>query len=64
MRCLGFPVLGDAVYGYGDKHFPDASLMLHSKSLAIALPGETEERIFSSPIPERFKAVVEKLDKI
>jgi len=63
MRYLGYPILGDSVYGYEDKHFPAASLMLHSKRLEITLPGETQARIFSSPMPERFTAVMEKLEK-
>jgi 23S rRNA pseudouridine1911/1915/1917 synthase len=64
LRYIGCPILGDPIYGGADKLFPDASLMLHSKSLAIILPGETEERVFSSPIPRRFTAVIEKLDRI
>ena len=68
MRHIGHPILADTVYGYNDKHFfnahfPDMGLMLHSKSLTITLPGETEERTFSSPMPERFLAVIEKLDR-
>ena len=62
LKHIGHPILGDSVYGYNDKHFPNVSLMLHSKNLAITLPGETEERIFSSPMPERFLAVIKKLD--
>ncbi|MDR1870205.1 MAG: RluA family pseudouridine synthase [Treponema sp.] len=62
LRYIGCPILGDHVYGYADKNFPDAELMLHSKSLAITLPGETEERVFSSPMPERFLAIIKKLD--
>jgi 23S rRNA pseudouridine1911/1915/1917 synthase len=64
MRYIGCPILGDPIYGGADKLFPGVSLMLHSKSLAIILPGETGERIFSSPIPQRFTAVIEKLDRI
>ena len=63
MRYIGHPILGDSVYGYEDKHFPAASLMLHSKRLEITLPGETHARIFSSQVPERFTAVMEKLEK-
>jgi len=62
LKYIGCPILGDAVYGHSDKHFPEATLMLHSKSLAITLPGETEPHIFSSPMPERFLAVMKKLD--
>jgi len=35
--------------------------MLHAKSLAITLPGETEARIFKSPVPERFVPVIRTL---
>jgi 23S rRNA pseudouridine1911/1915/1917 synthase len=62
MRYLNLPILGDNVYGYEDKIFPDAGLMLHSKNLEITLPGETQPRFFQSQIPERFREVIEKLN--
>jgi 23S rRNA pseudouridine1911/1915/1917 synthase len=62
LRYLGFPVAGDPVYGGGDPLFPDISLMLHAKSLALTLPGEGEGRIFKSPLPARFKAMIARLD--
>jgi len=64
LRHIGHPILGDPIYGSADKLFPNASLMLHSKSLAIILPGKAEERIFSSQIPQRFTEVIEKLDRM
>jgi len=62
LKFLGHPILGDPVYGSADKHFPDATLMLHSRNLAITLIGEKEERVFTSPLPDRFYAVMEKLN--
>ena len=64
MRHIGNPILGDPVYGRDDNIFPEASLMLHSKSLTIVLKSETERRIFSSTLPDRFSAVIEKLDRM
>jgi 23S rRNA pseudouridine1911/1915/1917 synthase len=64
LRFIGYPILGDAVYGCSDKKFPNANMMLHSKSLEIILPGEEQIRIFSSPMPERFNDVIEKLNKL
>ncbi|MDR0323818.1 MAG: RluA family pseudouridine synthase [Treponema sp.] len=64
MRYIGCPILGDPVYGYEDRYFPNASLMLHSKSLEITLPGETVPRVFSSPMPERFNQLMERLDSV
>ena len=61
MRYLGFPVLGDCIYGFKDKYFPSATLMLHSKTLEVILPGETQARIFTSPMPQRFLDVIEKM---
>ncbi|MCL2443585.1 MAG: RluA family pseudouridine synthase [Treponema sp.] len=63
LRHIGHPILGDPVYGSADRQFKDATLMLHSKSLSITLPGEKEERVFSSILPERFISIMEKLDK-
>jgi len=66
MRCIGHPVLGDPVYAENiyDSLFPKASLMLHSKSLAITLPGENDKRIFKSNLPERFTDIINKLNRI
>jgi 23S rRNA pseudouridine1911/1915/1917 synthase len=64
LRHIGCPVLGDPVYGFRDNLFADASLMLHSKSLTITLPGAAEPKEFTSSLPERFTAIIKKLDKI
>jgi 23S rRNA pseudouridine1911/1915/1917 synthase len=61
MRYLGHPISGDPLYGITDPLFPKASLMLHAKSLAIILPGETEQCIFKAPLPERFREMGKKL---
>ena len=61
MRYLGHPILGDTVYGFNDKVLPDASLMLHAKSLSLVLPGETGARVFKSPVPQRFTAAMKRL---
>jgi 23S rRNA pseudouridine1911/1915/1917 synthase len=53
-RQLGCPILGDAVYAKKDVRYSDATLMLHAAELHILLPGESEKRCFSAPLPERF----------
>jgi 23S rRNA pseudouridine1911/1915/1917 synthase len=63
LAYLGCPILGDPVYGVKDRAFPDAGMMLHAKSLAIALPEKTET-IFSSSLPERFSAIIGALNAI
>jgi 23S rRNA pseudouridine1911/1915/1917 synthase len=62
LKYLGCPILGDPVYGRGDASFPGATLMLHAKSLSVAVPGpaplpETPPlRTFKAPLPPRFTA--------
>ena len=63
MRHLGHAIIGDALYGSRDLLFPHAPLMLHAKSLEITLPGG-ERRKFSSPLPERFREMIRKLNKL
>ncbi|MDR2964262.1 MAG: RluA family pseudouridine synthase [Treponema sp.] len=57
MRHLGCPILGDSIYGKEDKGFPSAALMLHAKKLEITLAGENQPRVFSAPVPQRFKSI-------
>ncbi|MDR2542314.1 MAG: RluA family pseudouridine synthase [Treponema sp.] len=64
MRHIGCPILGDSIYGNKDSLFPNVTLMLHSKRLVITLPQETEQRVFTSIMPQRFFAIMEKLNKI
>ena len=61
MKRLGTPILGDPLYGRRDERFPGESLMLHARSLSILLPGETAARTFLSPVPDRFRRVLRRL---
>ena len=63
LKHIGCPILGDTIYGRSDRQFQDASLMLHSKSLKITIPGESKQSIFSTPVPERFNTIISKLKK-
>jgi len=57
MKYLGSPILGDPLYGKKDPRFPEATLMLHARRLKILLPGESEPRVFTAPLPERFRSL-------
>jgi 23S rRNA pseudouridine1911/1915/1917 synthase len=59
---LGHPIVGDALYGSGDRLFPGAAMMLHARSLSLTLPGECERRVFSSPLPDRFRCLIRTLE--
>ena len=63
MRHIGHPIVGDPIYGLPDPAFPRATLMLHARSLAIALPGEEPgECIFKALLPHRFAEMIRVLD--
>ncbi|MCL2209259.1 MAG: RluA family pseudouridine synthase [Treponema sp.] len=64
LKYLGNPIMGDPVYGGKDKIFPEANLMLHSRRLEITLPGESQARVFSSAVPQRFIEIIKKLDRL
>jgi 23S rRNA pseudouridine1911/1915/1917 synthase len=56
---MGHPVIGDEIYSRKSTLMPEATLMLHAYSLAITLPGESEKRLFTAPLPERFQYPLE-----
>lgn len=61
LAALGCPVAGDVVYGKRRRSepvsmLPHASMLLHSASLRLRLPGAAEPRRFRAPLPERFRA--------
>jgi 23S rRNA pseudouridine1911/1915/1917 synthase len=61
MRHLRIPILGDPLYSRRDPRFPDATLMLHARRLAILLPGEKVPRVFLSPLPQRMRLLIDQL---
>ncbi|MCL1929079.1 MAG: RluA family pseudouridine synthase [Treponema sp.] len=71
LKYLGNPIVGDSIYNPlyegnrkdRDKNFPNSALMLHALSLAIVIPGESEQRCFKAPIPDRFKTVIIELNR-
>jgi 23S rRNA pseudouridine1911/1915/1917 synthase len=66
LRHIGHPIVGDPLYGHADtcipRDRPEARLMLHSRSLAITLPGETQPQVFKAPLPQRFKDMIHRLN--
>jgi 23S rRNA pseudouridine1911/1915/1917 synthase len=58
LKYLGYPILGDSIYGKADSSFQSASLMLHAKSLSLVLPGREIQQTFRTTLPERFREVM------
>lgn len=61
MKYINCPILGDPIYSRKDDLFDTATLMLHSRKMAIRLPGETGFSTFESPVPRRFLKVMKVL---
>ncbi|MCW5873926.1 MAG: RluA family pseudouridine synthase [Anaerolineales bacterium] len=55
IRC---PVVGDTVYGRRKPSLPLKRQFLHAARLGLTLPGETEMRIFSAPLPADLQHVL------
>ncbi len=58
MKYINCPILGDPIYSRKDDLFDTATLMLHSRKMAIRLPGCDEFSTFTAPVPRRFKKVM------
>ncbi|MDR3130615.1 MAG: RluA family pseudouridine synthase [Treponema sp.] len=64
LKHLGCPILGDPLYGKPDVRFPQATLMLHAKSLSLTIPRPSgpAAAAFSTPFPERFRQLLSGLN--
>lgn len=60
LQYLGNPILGDPLYGRMDKHFTNATLMLHAKKLSLVLPDHNELAAFRTLLPLRFREIMNK----
>ncbi len=61
MRHIGHPILGDVLYGAGEKD--GCSLMLHAFELRIQLPGNSEKSTFRAFLDRRFARLIRDLKK-
>ncbi len=53
---LGYPIIGDQLYGFKKKNFPELMhierQMLHAESLALIHPVKKQKVVFNAPIPD------------
>jgi 23S rRNA pseudouridine1911/1915/1917 synthase len=64
LRSLGFPIVGDPLYGTRDRHFPGASLALHARRLSLLLPGSDTPPVFLAPLPPPFRRLIARLRRV
>lgn len=63
-RYLSHPVVGDPVYGVKKQKFSLNGQLLHAWKLQFIHPATNEEVSFEAPLPDYFKAVLNKLTEI
>lgn len=62
MSYIGHPLVGDPVYGYKKQKYKLSGQMLHAHKLGFIHPSTEEYMEFSTPLPEYFKNLIEKLE--
>ncbi|HOU12705.1 MAG TPA: RluA family pseudouridine synthase [Anaerolineae bacterium] len=61
---LGFPLVGDAVYGPAHSPLPAPRQFLHARSLTLQHPTTGEKLTFSAPLPEDLTVFLETLSLV
>ena len=61
MASIGFPLVGDPLYGFKKQRFKLKGQMLHAKTLGFVHPTKNEYVEFTAELPEYFKIIIDKL---
>ncbi len=61
MDYIGHPVIGDPLYGTGNRKIYDAGQLLHAYKLTFIHPSSGKEMSFTAPLPEHFEKVLSSL---
>ena len=61
MDYIGHPVIGDPLYGSGNRKLYDKGQLLHAYQLTLKHPRTGEMKTFNAPLSEDFKSFLEKL---
>ena len=64
MAHIGHPILGDTVYGHKKPELGQSSQVLHAGALCFTHPRDGRPVMVFSPLPEYFRQVIEKLEKM
>ncbi len=64
MAHIGHPILGDTVYGHKSKELGQDSQCLHAGALCFAHPRDGRPIVVCAELPDYFKQVIEKLEKM
>lgn len=61
MASIGFPLIGDPLYGFKKQKFKLSGQMLHAKTLGFIHPTKNKYVEFTTELPEYFNAILNKL---
>ena len=61
MEYIGHPVIGDPLYGEGNRKIAKDGQLLHAYRLTFIHPKTKKEVSFEAPLPEQFKGILERL---
>ena len=64
MAHIGHPILGDTVYGHKKSELGQDSQCLHAGALCFAHPLDGRPVMVFAPLPDYFKEVIEKLERM
>ena len=62
MDYIGHPIVGDNVYGKGNKRLYKDGQLLHAYQLTLVHPRTNKEMVFNSPIPAHFADILKSLE--
>lgn len=62
LHAIGYPIMGDRVYGQGNQLPGLTRQFLHAWQLTFALPSSGETRTFTAPLPAELGAVLAELE--
>ena len=60
-KHLGYPVVGDPVYGFKKQKIKTDGQLLHAQKLSLSHPSTGERMTFTAPLPTAFQEILEKL---
>lgn len=61
MESIGFPLVGDPLYGFKKQKFKLKGQMLHAKTLGFFHPSKNEYMEFTTELPKYFQEVIDRL---
>lgn len=63
LAWLGYPVVGDSVYGHRKKTLPVKRFFLHATELAVDSPSTGKRLVFQTPLPPDLQYILDQLRK-